>query len=228
MSYITDYIKYASFISAGIAAAYGFGLLKHKTINALVILVWVSFLADVVNSINYYYYVTLEIDLGIRHIGDTYRIIELIILSKLFTSFQFNSKAKLFIRTASILISLYYLVIETNFYQIDAPSDVIRASSAILTIVISLLFYKSVITKMEIPNINMWPPFYLISSQFIYFCGVIVAFFIYQPMYNADYFASRTLWAFHNVWLIVRNILLIIGFFYTYKTKYKWEQISLY
>jgi hypothetical protein len=227
MGYIIEIIFYISFISAGLAMLYGLGLLRLKTINLLVLLVAISFLADVINAVSSYYYTELKIDLGIRHVGDIYRIIELIILSQFFNSFLFNKKVKTFLNVTAVLIVVYFIIFETNFFQNYADSTLVRISSALLVISFSLLFFKSVITKMEVPNIAQWPLFYFISALFIYFSGVLIAFFLYEPMMRIDIGAGNYLWTFHNAWLIVRNMLLIIGFYYTYKTNYKWSPISI-
>ncbi|MEQ8477023.1 hypothetical protein [Fulvivirga sp.] len=222
-----NYAFYTSISTAGIATLFGIKLIKTQTINLLVILVAVSFLADVINAINAYFYMELKTDLGIRHVGDTYRIIELFILIQFFNAFGFNKWAKKIILVFGILVTLYFFVIQTKFYQTSADSSILRTSSALLTMAMSIFFFRNLLIKMEIPDIEKWPPFYFISSQFIYFCGVVIAFIIYEPMFVLSYSAGRTLWAFHNTWLIVRNILLIMGFYYTYKTNYKWEKISL-
>lgn len=227
MGYIPNIIFYTSILSAGIASIIGSKLFFKRPLNLFVLLVWLSFLADIVNAINSYYYLTLKIDLGIRNVGGIYRTIELVILCLFFQTLISNKKIKYLLSGVSIFIPIYYIWLKTNFFQQFGSYTEIRNLSAFLAIICSLLFFKSVITKMEVPEINKWPPFYFISSQFIYFCGVLVAFFLYKPIYKIDFFASSSLWAFHNTWLIVRNILLIIGFYYTYKTKYKWEPISL-
>lgn len=222
-----DLVFYCSFITAGLAALVGSKLVKRKTINLLVVLVGISFLADAINAFNSYYYMELKIDLGIRNVGGVYRVLEFMILCQFFNSFVINRKVKIVITVLAILAPIYFTVFLTDFFQINADVTTISASSAFLTIIFSILFYRKVITQMVLPNINKWPPFYLISSQFIYFCGVIVAFFIFKPIMIIDYYIGMAIWTFHNAWLIVRNILLIMGFYYTYKTKYKWSPISI-
>uniref|UniRef100_UPI0040491D5A hypothetical protein n=1 Tax=Fulvivirga sp. TaxID=1931237 RepID=UPI0040491D5A len=222
-----NFIFYLSFSTAGLAAIIGSKLIQSKTINLLVVLVAISFLADVINAINSYYYMELKIDLGIRNVGGIYRVLEFMILCQFFNSFKMNRNAKRVLNTLTILMPAYFIIFLTDFFKVHADVTTISASSAFLTIIFSILFYRKVIMQMVLPNINKWPPFYLISSQFIYFCGVIVAFFIFKPIMIIDYYVGMAIWTFHNAWLIVRNILLIIGFYYTYKTKYKWSPISI-
>lgn len=227
MGYIFDIIFYISFISAGIAAFFGLRLIKVWPINLLVLLVGISFLADVINAFNSYYYTEFGVDLGIRNVGATYRILEFFILVLFFRSFLFDITLKNILLIVSIITILYFISIQPDYLKIRADSTIMRVSSAVLTIVFGMLFYKSVITRMEIPNIEKWPPFYLISAMFIYFSGVLMALILQFPIMDIDKLAGNYLLTFHNAWLVVRNILLIIGFYYSYKTKYKWESISL-
>lgn len=228
MKLFFDIIFYTSFITAGLAAVVGLKLLKERVINLFVILVAISFVADVLNAISSYYYLKQGIDLGIRNVGDIYRILELILLTLFFQSFGYKKVIKITLSTFVSLAILYFVIEYQQFFQINQDSTPMRLSSALLTITFGLLFYKSLITKMDVPLITSWPPFYFVTSIFIYFCGVLVAFFLYTPLFQEDKASGLYLWSFHNAWLIVRNILLILGFYHTYKTKYKWEQISLY
>jgi hypothetical protein len=227
MKLFFDIFFYTSFITAGLAAVIGFKLLKEKVINLFVILVAISFFADVLNAINSYYYLKKGIDLGIRNVGDIYRIIELILLTLFFIAFDFKKTIKHILLIIVGILILHFIVVYQEFFQINTDSTPMRLSSATLTIIFGLLFYKSVITKMDVPLITSWPPFYFVTSVFIYFCGVVIAFFLYYPLFKMDKETGLYLWAFHNAWLIVRNILLIMGFYYTYKTKYKWSPISI-
>ncbi|MEQ9167733.1 MAG: hypothetical protein RLO12_15850, partial [Fulvivirga sp.] len=223
MGYIFDIIFYTSFITAGVAAIYGLNLIRLKTINLLVLLVVISFLADVIQAISSFYYTQYNVDLGIRSVGSIYRILEFMILMVLFRSFNYNLIVKNLMTILAITLTLYFIKVQPDFFRIYVDSTLIRISSASLVIIFGMLFYKSIITKMNIPNIEKWPPFYFFSALFIYFSGVLIAFFLYYPMMRIDRAAGSYLWSFHTAWLIVRNILLIIGFYYTYKTKYKWE-----
>ncbi|MTI41997.1 hypothetical protein [Fulvivirga lutimaris] len=227
MKLFFDIIFYTSFITAGLAVVLGLKLLKEKVINLFVILVTISFFADVLNASSSYYYLKKGIDLGIRNVGDVYRILELILLTLFFQSFDYKKIIKITLITFVGLSILYFVIIYQQFFQIDQDSTPMRLSSAFVSITFGLLFYKSVITKMDVPLITSWPPFYFVTSVFIYFCGVVIAFLLYYPLFKIDKETGLYLWSFHNAWLIIRNILLIIGFYYTYKTKYKWSPISI-
>lgn len=227
MDYIINIIFYLHVLSAGIATFYGIKLLKVKPTNYIVLLAGISFFADIINAINSYYYMELGIDLGIRYVGHYYRILELILLVLFFNHFKYDVKLKIALNVFTGFIITYFIFYETRLFQLDVNSTTIRTTSAITTIFFGMLFFKSIITKMEVPNIEHWAPLYIVSAFFIYFCGVIISFFVYTPMFNIDFETGNYLWAFHNLWLIVRNVLIIIGFYFTYKTKYKWESIRI-
>ncbi|MEQ8477024.1 hypothetical protein [Fulvivirga sp.] len=227
MSYIFDIVFYASFISAGTSALFGLKLIRIRPINMLVLLVSISFLADVINAISSFYYLEFKIDLGIRSVGAAYRILEFLIIVLFFRAFDYSVTLKNVLTLLSSVLVIYFISIQEDFFNIRVDSTIMRVSSACLVILFGMLFYKSIITKMEVPNIEKWPPFYLISALFIYFSGVLMALILQRPITKIDLQVGSYLLMFHNILLIVRNVLLIVGFYYTYKTKYKWEHISL-
>ncbi len=227
MDYIVDFIFYTSLTTATIGAIYGFRLLKNKAMNLLVLLLWVSSIADVIGAISSHYYIHYQIDLGIRGVGATYRIFEFLLLIFFFQCFKFNKIVKSLFTTTAIVFVIYFISIQPAFFKIFVDTTLIETICTLIVITFSLLFFKRVITKMEIPNITYWPPLYFMSAFFIYFSGVFVSFIVIIPIKRIDVDMGNYLWVLHNSFLIVRNILLILGFYYTYKTNYKWRPISI-
>lgn len=227
MKLLFDILFYTSLTSAFLGALYGLKLSTKMPFTYLVLLLWVSVICDIISDISQYYYLEYNIDLGIRGVGATYRVIEFILLLLFIRHFQYNSIVKNIITLAGIVFILYFISIQPAFFKIYVDPIMILIASLTVAIVFSLLFYKNTITKMEVSDISKWPPFYLISAFFIYFSGASVSMLITNSVYRIDIDMGNHLWNFHNFCLIVRNILLIAGFYYTYKTKYKWSPISI-
>uniref|UniRef100_UPI00404AAF4A hypothetical protein n=1 Tax=Fulvivirga sp. TaxID=1931237 RepID=UPI00404AAF4A len=227
MDYIVDFIFYTSLTTTIIGGIYGFSLLKNKAINYLVLLQWASAIADIIGAFSSHYYIYYQIDLGIRGVSAAYQIIEFLILVFFFCCLKFNKNLKSLLKVASLVFVIYFISIQPAFFRIFVDTTILQLTSAILVITFSMLFYKSIITKMEVPNITHWPPLYLISALFIYFSGACFSMLVSNSIYRIDIDMGNYIWIFHNASLIIRNILLIIGFYYAYKTKYKWEPISL-
>lgn len=228
MDYIVDLIFYTSLTLASAAAIYGLGLIKRKALAYLVMLLWSSAIADIIQAISSHYYTHYQIDLGIRGVGAAYQIIEFLLLVFFFCCLKFNKILKSLLKVASLVFVIYFISIQPAFFKIFVDTTILRLTSATMVIIFSMLFFKKIITKMEIPNITSWPPLYFMSAFFIYFSGVFVSFFVIIPIQRIDVDMGNYLWIFHNSFLIVRNILLILGFYYTYKTKYKWSPISIH
>jgi hypothetical protein len=227
MDYIVDFIFYTSLTTATIGGIYGFSLLKNKALNYLVLLLWVSAIADIIGAISSHYYTYYQIDLGIRGVGATYQIIEFLLLVFFFGCLKFNKNLKRLLKGTALVFVIYFISIQPAFFKIFVDTTILQLTSAILVITFSMLFYKSIITKMEVPNITHWPPFYLISALFIYFSGACFSILVLNSIYRIDIDMGNQIWVFHNASLIIRNILLILGFYYTYKTKYKWGSIRI-
>ncbi|MEQ8477022.1 hypothetical protein [Fulvivirga sp.] len=228
MTLLFDILFYISLATALLGSLYGLKLAARMPFSYLVLLLWASVIGDIIGDISQYYYLQRNVDLGIRGVGATYRIIEFTLLLLFFRHLEYSKIVKNAITLSGFIFIIYFISIQPAFFRIFVDSTMVEAVSIILVVVFSLLFFKSTMTRMEISTISKWPPFYFISAFFIYFSGASMSMLLSNSVYSIDIDMGNHLWNFNNFSLIIRNILLIIGFFYTYKTKYKWSPISIH
>jgi len=190
------------------------GLFRYKRFTAVPKVVWYFVLVSTV----------FELVSGrIADLGDqnTDFIPYFVAIETLFLSWVYRKTLdgvwKKIIVAALILILITSLISILSASDSDTFSSNLRLVQTGVFIVLSLVYFYQLFDHVEIKALGKEPMFWFNTGFFIYFCGALF-FFVASITPNGEEFIQEEIEFFHQLFIIhslvmvIRNILLTIGF----------------
>ncbi len=216
MGYYFHIILGFSLISSAIALFYGVKKARNLPFKYLTILLIFSVLGDSLNTIAYLYFIFFKEYFIQLNVGFHYRLIEFVILMEYFAYvLRLNKRVTRAIEIA-LLTFLFFVYADYSASTIDATP--IRIVNATVFIILSVAFFIRYLKEMKVENPLLDPLFFANSSILFYFSGVIFIVLFYRTLINVDITSGYIAWSFQNLFLISRNVLLILAFFKIHKS----------
>ncbi|HET9055302.1 MAG TPA: hypothetical protein VFN30_00500, partial [Chitinophagaceae bacterium] len=168
-------------------------------IVAIFILVVISFLFDMINLITVFS--------GYRgfYSFNTYFILQFLLLSYIFSLLLDNKK---FVYTSVLLFVIFTFYVSLGVQGFAEYQSWTRTTGGIILLTYSVLYYRQLLITLPAQNISQYAPFWINSAVFLYFSFNLFLFIIANYVFkNFSNEIGMTVWGFHNINNIVKNIL---------------------
>ncbi len=208
------YVLLLSTITSVISLSVGiFSKVRSSPYSLFVLLVGFSSVGDIINVVAYAYFKLTNEYFYQLQVGYFYRILEFLILSEFFRLLnQFPVKLTRAIQLGFVSYFLFFhpSIPYFEFEAIDSATiTVLNCIIFIILVVINLINY---LKSLEVVDPLRDPKFYALASILIYFSGIIFIVLFRYIFWEMDLNALYFTWTLQNLFLILRNLLIIITF----------------
>ncbi|HET9057062.1 MAG TPA: hypothetical protein VFN30_09480 [Chitinophagaceae bacterium] len=186
-----------------------FRKLKEPIIALLSILIFVAACSDLIS------YILIQRHKSSMPVVNIYFIAQFLLLSYIF-SLLLSSRKLIYVITALYLI--VYLLFILELEHVNNFQSGLRTIEDIVILTYCVLYYRQLMETLPAENIWQYSPFWITTAVFFYFGSNLFLFIMGNDVFkNLPIKNAMTVWGFHNVNNIVKNILVAVGIYYAGK-----------
>lgn len=201
------YLSTASVILPFGLAIYQLKYLRNN-LRLILFLLAFSLLADVIS------YFLSRSAISTIWIANPYLLIQFSLLMMIYFIELQRPRFMIFIALAYII----YFIVSTFFiYGVFNFNTHANSISGLILVGLSIYYLYHLLKELQVDNIAKVPMFWITFAVLCYYGGTLALFLVNNLMADNYPDSHRMLWIFHNICNILKNILLAIGLWQSYR-----------
>jgi len=190
----------------------GLGIYQIKSLNtysrSILLLLLCAMLADAIS------YFLSRRSISTNWIGNTYLLFQF----NLFWIIYFNQlKKPRFLLLIALTFLIYFFVDITFFHSFFDFNTHANSIASLILVGIAVYYLYQLLNNLPAENITKMPMFWVSFAVLCYYGGTLVLFLMNNLMLGKYLASHRMLWILHNICNILKNILLAIALWQSYR-----------